>query len=262
MTGIRSLALFGLGQIGGSIALGLRRKTFSLYGFDPDPAARRAARRSGLFERVLGEASGCDADLLLLACPMTPLLDLLERMRGWKRLPRALTDVGSVKTPVVAAMRRLPAGVSWIGGHPLAGTEGRGWAAASADRFRGATWVLTREHRGDGIRLQVSRLVKALGARPATLDAARHDRILARTSHLPYLVSCALVASARAEGLTPTDLGRFSGGGWRDMTRLARSDPRMALGYVRANAAEVNRALARFLKTLRASGPRARGRSR
>jgi prephenate dehydrogenase len=114
--------------------------------------------------------------------------------------------------------------------------------------------VLTKEHRGSGIPLKMGRLVLALGAKPATLTAARHDRILARTSHAPYLVSCALVKAALADGIRPAELRRFSAGGWLDMTRLATSNQEMAVGYVQANQREVvaaTRILVRELKRLK-----------
>ena len=219
-----SIAIAGLGQIGGSLRLAIRKAypSVRLFGADSSPAVRRLP----------------PVDLLILACPVPDILALLGEMPCWKRLPVMVTDVGSVKRPVVQAMARLPRAVSWIGGHPLAGSEK---PTPRADLFRGATWVLTKEHRGNVS--AVSRLVKAMGARPVTVDAGRHDRILARTSHLPYLVACALVRSAVAEGISPAELRLLSAGGWRDMTRLALSNPAMAGGYVKANAAEVSQAL-------------------
>jgi len=177
-------------------------------------------------------------DLLLLACPVPDILTLLNEMPRWKRLPALVTDVGSVKGPVVRAMAKLPRSVAWIGGHPLAGSEK---PAPRADLFQGATWVFTKEHRGQVA--SVARLARAIGAKPVTVAASRHDRVLARTSHLPYLVACAMVRSAVAEGISPAELRLLSAGGWRDMTRLALSNPKMAGGYVRANATEVSRAL-------------------
>ncbi len=221
-----------MGQIGGSLAKAIRKTDPSvrLFGADSSPAVRRLP----------------PVDLLILACPVPAILALLGEMPRWKRLPRAVTDVGSVKRPVVQAMARLPRSVSWIGGHPLAGSEN---PSSRADLFRGATWVLTQEHRGDVS--GVARLLKALGAKPVTVEAARHDRVLARTSHLPYLVACALVRSAVAEGIPARDLRLLSAGGWRDMTRLALSNPKMAGGYVQANAGEVSRALNALVRTLR-----------
>jgi prephenate dehydrogenase len=145
----------------------------------------------------------------------------------------ALIDTCSARGPVTpaleAAVRR---GVAAIGGHPIAGTEEHGFAAARDDLFRGARFALLPS--GAGVPAIVERLLRDLGAIPAPAAPDAHDRALARTSHLPYLMSRALRdagAPFAAEGL--------AGPGFRDMTRLAASDPRMAEAYCRANAAEI-----------------------
>ena len=244
-----TVGISGLGQIGGSLARALKAHGIRVHAADPRVRRLGAVRSAKLLPPV---------DLLILACPMPEILNLLVQMRHWPHLPLAVTDVGSVKAPVVEALRRLPKEVAWIGGHPLAGTEGSGWASSNPDLFKGATWVLTREHRGSGITAKVGRLVRALGASPAFLTAKRHDRILARTSHAPYLVSCALVQAALADGIRPAELRRFSAGGWRDMTRLALSNPIMAKGYVLANRCEVATALRTVALKLRRLKPRPR----
>jgi prephenate dehydrogenase len=137
---------------------------------------------------------------------------------------------------VTAALDAAAArGIRTVGGHPLAGSEGHGFAAARDDLFADATFTLSPA-RG-AVPEIVTRLVRDLGARPVEIEPGRHDQALARTSHLPYLVACAL-----------RDLGReafeggLSGPGFRDMTRLAASDPRVAGAYCRANAREVSAA--------------------
>lgn len=122
-----------------------------------------------------------------------------------------------------------------MGGHPLAGSEGHGFAASRGDLFTDATFTLSPA--GGMVPGIVMRLVSDLGARPLVVTPERHDAALARTSHLPYLMACALSAlggEAAGQGL--------SGPGFRDMTRLAASDPRIARAYCRANAREVGAA--------------------
>lgn len=187
-------------------------------------------------------------------------------------LPRgaALIDTGSTRRGITPALERArDSGVRAVGGHPLAGSEGRGFDAARADRFEGATFVvLPLSRRGAPVNASGAPLGSATGAAPsvqgvtsaatekselrsdipaevvafvadlgATLeivDPYTHDRALARTSHLPYLLACAL----RDVGTGAAEAG-LAGPSFRDGTRVARSDPAMALGYCRANAAEV-----------------------
>jgi prephenate dehydrogenase len=120
-----------------------------------------------------------------------------------------------------------------VGGHPIAGTEGRGLASARADLFRGATFALLPLP-GSRVPRAARQLVRDLGARVRVVRAKEHDRALARTSHLPYLVSRAFAATGKA----PTRAG-LAGPGFRGMTRLSRMDPRVAEAYCRDNAREV-----------------------
>ncbi len=152
-----------------------------------------------------------------------------------KALPRgaALLDTGSARASVTPALVRAAArGVRAVGGHPIAGNEGRGLSAARADLFEGAPFALLPV-RG-GTPAVVADLVRDLGAKALRVTARDHDRALARTSHLPYVIACALA-----------DLGRpaagrgLAGPGFRSMTRLAASDRRMARAFCRANADEI-----------------------
>jgi prephenate dehydrogenase len=231
----RRIAIVGLGQIGGSIGLALRGRGWRRVGFDLDPGALSDAEAAGAIDaRASGVADACaGAELALIAVPVDAAAAAIDAAAA--ALPRgaALLDTGSARgpiTPVLAAARDR--GIAALGGHPLAGTEGRGFAAARGDLFQGAAFALMPA--GAPIPAIVEALLRDLGARPVMTDPSTHDRALARASHLPYLLSCALRdagAGAVAAGLT--------GPGFRDMTRLAASDPRMAEAFCRANAAEV-----------------------
>jgi prephenate dehydrogenase len=158
--------------------------------------------------------------------------------RAAAALPRgaALLDTGSARGPLTAALARAAArGVRAVGGHPIAGSEGRGFAAARTDLFEDATFALFPA-RG-GTPPVVRDLVRDLGARPRVVAPVDHDRALARTSHLPYLVARALAGVGRA-----AERRGLSGPGFRGMTRLAASDPRVSLAYCRANRREITAA--------------------
>lgn len=239
----RRVAIVGLGQIGGSIARALGKVPgWTRAGFDLDPAAMDAALAARAIDEAAGTlAAACaDAELAVLAAPVDTLPALIAAAA--EALPRgaALLDTGSARAAVVPALEAAARrGVRAVGGHPIAGGEGRGFAASRPDLFAGATFTLSPAAAmpGEAIPAIVFDLVRDLGARPLVVDAARHDHALARTSHLPYLVACAL----RELGRDAFDQG-LSGPGFRDMTRLSASDPRIAGAYCRANAREVSAA--------------------
>jgi prephenate dehydrogenase len=197
----------------------------------------KTLRRASVDEAATSlEAAVRGANLAVLAVPVDRLPRLIERVAVALPKGAVLLDTGSARGVLTAPLRRASAkGVRAVGGHPIAGNEGRGLASARADLFRGAPFVLWPA-RGSvpGI---VRDLVRDLGAKPLVVAPDAHDRALARTSHLPYLVASSLakVGSQYArEGL--------SGPSFRDLTRVAASDPRVALAYCRANAKEVARA--------------------
>jgi prephenate dehydrogenase len=232
----RPVAIIGLGQIGGSIgkALGHGRGWWRV-GYDLEAAVALAARAAGAIDQVAESPSAAcsGAELAILATPVDTLPELVEEAAG--ALPRgaALLDTGSARGPVTGALERAAAtGIRAVGGHPLAGSEGRGFAAARADLFADTTFTLSPV--GGDVPEVVTQLLRDLGARPLVVTPEHHDQALARTSHLPYLVACAL----RELGGDAFEQG-LSGPGFRDMTRLAASDARVAVAYCRANARAV-----------------------
>lgn len=231
-----AVAIIGLGQIGGSIARALGRAPgWRRVGYDLDPSVTAAALEAGALDEVASSlgAACAGAALAILATPVDTLPALVEAAAA--ALPRgaALLDTGSARGPVTRALEAAAArGIRAVGGHPLAGGEGRGFPASRPDLFAGAAFSLSPS--GGDVPEVVLRMVRDLGARPLAVTPEHHDAALARTSHLPYMVACALRelgGAAAGEGL--------AGPGYRDMTRLAASDPRMAGAYCRANAREV-----------------------
>jgi prephenate dehydrogenase len=236
---VRRVAIIGVGQIGASVGLALAGKTrWRRIGWDPDRRTLALASRRGALDEVARSLrSACAlADLAVVATPVDAMPGAIRAAAA--ALPRgaALLDTGSARRGVTdALLEAARGGVRAVGGHPIAGNEGRGAAAASAGLFRDATFALLPV-RGR-VPEPVSTLVRDLGARALQVSPGAHDRALARTSHLPYLIARALYD----RGLKFANAG-LSGPGFRDMTRLAHSDPRIAEAYCRANAAEVERA--------------------
>jgi monofunctional chorismate mutase len=231
---VRTIAIIGLGQIGGSIGLALAgHPSWRRIGFDLDQRVSALARRSDAIDDVASALGAAlrHADLAVLAVPVDRLPRLIDR--AGRLLPEGavLLDMGSARTFLTPSLRRVRR-VKAVGGHPIAGNEGRGFASARADLFRDAPFVFWPEPPAI-----VRDLVGDLGARPLIVAPDRHDRALARTSHLPYLIARSLARAGSAHAAAG-----LSGPSFRDITRVAASDPKMAMAYVRANKKEVARA--------------------
>lgn len=222
----------GLGLIGGSLALSLRRSGLSSTtdGFDLSAEAVRLAHRVGAVDAastdpdwlasVLGRA-----DVVLLAIPVVRAVGWVERWGGRLRPGSVLVDVGSTKTEILRRMERLPEQVEAIGAHPMAGSEQSGMAAARPDLFYGASWALMACGRtGQRARRAAERIVEGTGGRIVWTSADRHDRAVALGSHLPYLLAVALTRRVDRSELSAT-VRSLVGPGLKDMTRLAQSSP-------------------------------------
>jgi prephenate dehydrogenase len=215
------LSIIGLGLIGGSAALAARKAGAAdrIHGWDHDPAALRAALSAKLVDAAaagVAEAAK-DAAQILIAAPISAIPALVQEAARFCPETCAIADTGSVKAAIHLALRdSVP---SFVGCHPLAGSEKSGHGHASANLFEGRTVVLTR---GAGCRPaafeQVLAFWEQIGAKIVEMDALEHDRILARTSHLPHFVAAAVTLVA---GRDPTNL---IGTGLRDTTRIAAGD--------------------------------------
>jgi prephenate dehydrogenase len=187
-------------------------------------------------------------DVIVLAAPPEANLRLLKRLARVARPGVVITDVGSVKRPIVEEARRLGLD-GFVGGHPMAGTEGAGFPASSPDLFLGRRWVLAPAPDLEAVRC-VRSLVRAVGARPVEVEPAVHDRAVAFLSHLPQLVAWALAGAAASDEVAARWLS-LAGPGYHDMTRLARSPRGLWREILGQNDPEVSRALAAFVRELR-----------
>jgi prephenate dehydrogenase len=249
------IAILGLGLIGGSIARALRADPgrWSVAAWTPNGTAPRVAQDAGIIERAASSpadaASG--ADLVVLAAPPLECLVLLRDLAGPSRSSLApdavITDVASTKGAIGSLAQDL--GLPFVGGHPMAGREASGFAAADARLFVGRPWVIVpvADHadpaEDDAAVARVEGLAAACGARPLRMAADEHDRVAAAISHLPLVLSAALVEAVAGPLDRPrADWRAASGlaaGGWESMTRLARGDVEMGTGIASTNAAEI-----------------------
>lgn len=251
------LALVGIGLIGSSIARATRlkglAKTIAIT--TRKPATLEEARELGLGDTYTLDAAEAvaGADLVILCTPIGAYEEVMKQIAPALRPGAILSDVGSVKQHVIKAVEPyLPAGVHFIPGHPLAGTEHSGPASGFAELFVNRWCVLTPAKTVDPV--AVDRLTSfwgALGSNVECMDASHHDLVLAITSHVPHLIAYNIVGTvADLEADTQSEVIKFSASGFRDFTRIAASDPVMWRDVFLTNRDAVLEMLGRFLEDL------------
>lgn len=238
------VALVGVGLVGGSIGLALRTNSdhYVISAYDQDSETAEAAVAQGVAPTVAESArtAASGADLIVIAVPVSSIVDVAAEIAPGLSHGAVVTDVGSVKAPIVSGMYDvLPHGVHFVGGHPMAGSEQAGIQAASADLFVNACWAITPTAESDPEAVRtVHRLVTALGAAPLSLDPVVHDTVVAVVSHLPQVASSSLMNVASAHAQQASVLA-MAAGGFRDMTRIAGGAPHIWEDILIENAAAV-----------------------
>ncbi|MEE4201657.1 prephenate/arogenate dehydrogenase family protein [Erythrobacter sp.] len=255
---IESVAIIGLGLLGGSIGLAVREHCPSIAttGYDRDPDVRRRARELELVQTVCdtpGEAVK-GADLVILCVPVGAMAEAAGDIAGSLAAHAIVSDVGSSKQSVTTALARALPNATIIPAHPVAGTEQSGPEAGFAALFANRWCILTPPEDAD--RQAVAALAEfwtALGARTQVMDAAHHDLVLAVTSHIPHLIAYTIVGTASdLEDVTRSEVIKYSAGGFRDFTRIAASDPVMWRDVFLSNRDAVLEVLGRFTEDLTA----------
>lgn len=243
---IQSVAILGLGLIGGSLARDLSARGVRVYGLDRDMIALRAAQNAGIVQPLSWDEP---VDVIVVAAPVLAAHDVLRSVAEKAKGVRLITDVGSTKTSIVRLAEALGIGDRFVGSHPLAGDHRSGWAASRTGLFADARVFLcpTRSSTDKAMRLAKT-LWTGVGGRPEVIDAVEHDRRLAWTSHLPQLLSSALGAALAGQGIARGELGP----GGRDVSRLAGSSPEMWADVAIDNAEPLLHALDAADASLRA----------
>jgi len=242
------MTIAGVGLIGGSLAAAAREAGLvgEVLGFGRTKANLETARTRGLIDRIVtDDAAAAAADVIVLAAPVRTCATLAARFAPHAKATAIVTDVGSVKGTLVAALEATwPDPARVVGAHPIAGSEESGAGAAKADLFRGRLCVLTPTARTAPEALRTIRaLWEGVGARVEEMSAAAHDAILARVSHLPHVLAYALVravADGRADGRRLLD---YAGSGFLDATRIAASPAEVWRDIALANRAAIEEAL-------------------
>src|SRR5579859_3914708 len=259
MASFARAAIIGVGLIGGSLGMAMRKRRLAreVIGVARVPETIGAARARGAIDR--GTTDPVDgvagADLVVLATPPELVVPMARQVLPYLQAGAVVTDVASVKGGIVQEIEsalETGRGVAFVGGHPMAGNEGRGVEAASDELFEGSVYLITRTPRTDGAAAErIAALARSLGARPMIVDPDAHDRAVARVSHLPYLLAAALMGAAGSETAAagPSFLGATRVAGspvsmWAQICRLNRREIVEALRAFRGRLDRLERALA------------------
>ncbi|MBB4152584.1 cyclohexadieny/prephenate dehydrogenase [Sphingomonas jinjuensis] len=252
------VTVVGLGLIGSSIARAVRASmpTVRLTGYDADAEVRETARRIDLADDIADSAGAAviDADLVILCVPVGAMGTAAASFAEELPAEAIVSDVGSCKASVAAALTEALPGATIVPAHPVAGTEQSGPEAGFATLFRHRWCILTPAADTDPLATErVAEFWRRLGADVETMDAEHHDRVLAITSHLPHLIAYTIVGTASdLEEVTKGEVIKYSAGGFRDFTRIAASDPTMWRDVFLTNREAVLEMLQRFSEDLSA----------
>lgn len=251
---MKSLAIVGTGLIGASFGLAVRKAGFGgpIIGVSSPRAIGEALAMGAIDRSATLEEAAAEADLIFLAQPIGRILDTIRHLDPLVRPEAMVTDAGSTKCEISDLALQFIRRCQFLGGHPMAGKETRGAAAAEADLFQGATWVLTPEDPAD-MKTEAARDLIAwlarIGAHAISMDPEEHDRVVALTSHLAQLASTAL-ASVVAERLRPPERIEVAGPGLAGMTRLALSSYDLWRDILATNSDPIDQALGAFIQKL------------
>jgi len=241
---MEKIAVLGLGLIGGSLGLALHQAGIAKHisGYDSNPVATYQALELGAITETCNTAEKAvqQADMVVLATPILAIPEVLERIAPALKRGVLVTDTASTKAQILNwAKTLLPANVMFVGGHPMAGREHAGIEAAEVGLFEGCAYCLipATQASSEGI-AQLSEIVLRLGAHPLVLDAEQHDRLVAGISHLPFVLSSALVQCLGKEE-DWREMTTLAAGGFRDMSRLAAGSPTMYRDICVTNKEEI-----------------------
>jgi prephenate dehydrogenase len=240
-----TVAIIGLGLIGGSLGAALKRsKRYRVLGIARRPSTLRDAKRSGAIDSASTNLTDVyQADIVVIATPVDSIVPIIQQIRPFLKPRAVVTDVGSVKGPLEQQVR----GVRFVGAHPLAGSHKTGIKAARADLFRGAVCVLVPQDRSAvGV---IRQMWKTAGARVLEMSASAHDAAVAITSHLPHIISHALVQAVMKRPNQKT-LQALMAGSFRDVTRVASADPEQWVQIFQSNLPHVREGVRLFQREL------------
>jgi prephenate dehydrogenase len=246
------VAIVGTGLIGCSVALAVKGSGYcnKILGFSKTAETLEQARQCGAVDiKLISLRDAALADVIVLCAPASAIVSGLHQLGATDSRSKLVIDTGSIKAPIVKAAVEAGLGAVFVGGHPMAGSQKSGPAAARADLFRDKTFFLVPTSETSAEALETAQeLVKALGAVAVEIDAQEHDRTVALTSHLPYLLASALSGLADEQSKNLTSVRNALAGGFRDLTRLADGSPEMWADIITGNSINVKEWLQKLIE--------------
>lgn len=248
----------GLGLIGASLALGIKRDhpDYEILGYNRSAESRQVALERGMVDQVTDDFTALAplADIIILAVPIKQTVDFLKVLAGLELKDNVLiTDAGSTKSEIVAAAETYLRGrpVRFVGGHPMAGSHKTGASAADVNLFENAYYIFTPSALTQpGTIEEMEDLLSGLHARFIQVDAAEHDRVTSQVSHFPHILASSLMEQAGGYSREHELTQSFAAGGFRDMTRIAESEPGMWTSILLSNPEAILERIADFRERL------------
>ena len=241
-----TVGIFGLGLMGGSLAMSLKGKCARIIGFDSHLPTLELALSKNIIDQARPHPQALShwergVDILILATPVSTIIDILQQLPSFIQHPCIIMDLGSTKRDILQAMSALPENFDPIGGHPICGKEKPGLENADANMYANASFIITPLRRTTRHALSITQeLISVIGANLIEMTAEEHDRVFASTSHMPFLLSSALAES------TPEEFSQFIGPGFRSTSRLAGTPSHMMMGILKSNRENVLAAIRNF----------------
>jgi prephenate dehydrogenase len=242
-----TVGIFGLGLMGGSLAMRLKGHCARLIGFDSHLPTLQLALSKNLVDHAESDSATClpQVDLLILATPVSTIIDILQQLPSLMPNPCILMDLGSTKTDILQTMNNLPPRFDIIGGHPICGKEKLGLENADANLYQNAPFVITPLARTTSrAKSAAKQIISVIGANIIEMTAEEHDRMLASTSHLPFIIASTLSRS------TLRDFAPLIGPGFRSTSRLAGTPSHMMMDILKSNRKNALNAIRNFRNSL------------
>jgi prephenate dehydrogenase len=257
MKKIKNITVIGLGLIGGSLALSLKNlnKNFVITGYDIEEESMNIAKYRNIINNIAGNyrEAVLNADLIIIATPISNIIEVMTNIKGYLKKNVIITDVGSAKEKIVEkADKILPKNSFFIGGHPMAGSENAGVLSATPDLFRNAFYILTPTRATISEPLvTLHSLFTGIGAKVITMNPKEHDINVALISHLPHVLSTSLVDMIDDKQRDLKNLFKLCAGGFRDMTRIAAANTKMWLDISLENRDELIESIDSYMEYLK-----------
>jgi prephenate dehydrogenase len=251
----KNILIIGLGLIGGSLALSLKREGFNgkIYGFDLNKDRIKKAVELGAIDKGFSsyeEIPWEEIDLVILATPVKTFEDVAKEIKKYLKPETVVSDVGSVKGDLIERLSKILEPHTFVGAHPIAGTEKEGIENAVIGLFKNARLILTPIGKHEDVE-RVKKLWEDLGSKVEIMNPHKHDFVFASVSHLPHAVAFALVdALIQLSEETGIDLFQYPGGGFKDFTRIAASSPNVWKDIFIENKENVVHTIEEFIKSL------------